>query len=921
MNSYLPFVVAGVASGSIYSMAATGLVLTYKTSGIFNFGHGALATAAAYLFYFLTHDCHINWVFALIIAVFVAGPIMGLMMEGLARELSQQRTAWKIVGTIGLILIVEGLAVVKYGSDRILVDQFLPKAEDSFTIFGTAVLYPQLFVTCVSIIAVLLLYGLFKWSRLGVAMRAVVDDPNLVAMQGSNPSGPRRSAWLIGCTFAALSGVLVLPFIGLDSIALTFLVVEAFGAAAVGAFSNIPLTFAGGLIIGILSSLSSKLVSSGLNLGSLHVSGLSLAGLPQSLPFVFLFIVLLVTPKRKLLPASSVERRPTLQWRAPGSVRGVAGILLLIVLILIPNIVGSTHLGAYTIGLTQGIIMLSLGLLIRTSGQVSLCQSTFSAIGAVVFSQFAVDHHLPWLLALFLACLVVVPVGAIIAIPAIRLSGLFLALATFGFAILVEQLLYQQGFMFTKIVSGRSVPRPSFAEGDRAYYYLVLAFVVLVALFIILLHRARLGRMLRGMSESEAAISTLGLSTTVTRVLVFATSSFIAAMGGVLYSGEIHFAVANDNYFTAFNSLILVAILALAPFREPWYAIFAIPAAVIPSYLSNSQTPAWLNVAFGVFALMASITGGPHPMPMRARQFIERIAGRARTLALDPDRSTGPVRATPARRAAGATGLSVVRLGVRFGGLVAVDNVSFAAPMGRITGLIGPNGAGKTTAFDACGGMNRRISGKIALHDVDVTRRSAPARARLGLGRTFQTMRLADSLTVLENVELGFEAGLAGANVATQVFARRREVQSMSATAMSALEVCGIGSLAQEQAGSLSTGQRRLVELARVLAGDFDVLLLDEPSSGLDAVETAAMQEVLRRVRRERNTAILLVEHDMSLVMNVCDYIYVLDSGQLIFEGDPKAVAHSSVVQAAYLGSSDLEAESGGPCADQEVVP
>src|ERR1700753_1681442 len=107
MNQYLPFVVAGIASGSIYSMAATGLVLTYKTSGIFNFGHGALATAAAYSFYFLTHDCHLGWIPALSLAVFVAGPLMGLLMEGLARELSRQRTAWKIVGTIGLILIVE----------------------------------------------------------------------------------------------------------------------------------------------------------------------------------------------------------------------------------------------------------------------------------------------------------------------------------------------------------------------------------------------------------------------------------------------------------------------------------------------------------------------------------------------------------------------------------------------------------------------------------------------------------------------------------------------------------------------------------------------------------------------------------------------------------------------------------------------
>jgi ABC-type branched-subunit amino acid transport system ATPase component len=245
---------------------------------------------------------------------------------------------------------------------------------------------------------------------------------------------------------------------------------------------------------------------------------------------------------------------------------------------------------------------------------------------------------------------------------------------------------------------------------------------------------------------------------------------------------------------------------------------------------------------------------------------------------------------------------------VRFGGLVAVDNLAFSAPLGRVTGLIGPNGAGKTTTFDACSGINRRVGGTIRLRGADVTRMGAAARGRNGLGRTFQRMQLGDSLTVAENVELGREASLAGGNPLSQLVASPVQRQEIERATAQALELCGIADMASVQAGALSTGQRRLVELARCLAGPFDVLMLDEPSSGLDRDETAAFDEVLRHVVRERGCGILLVEHDVSLVMSVCSYIYVMDFGKLIFEGTPKDVAASPIVQAAYLGSTEAVA-------------
>jgi ABC-type branched-subunit amino acid transport system ATPase component len=252
-------------------------------------------------------------------------------------------------------------------------------------------------------------------------------------------------------------------------------------------------------------------------------------------------------------------------------------------------------------------------------------------------------------------------------------------------------------------------------------------------------------------------------------------------------------------------------------------------------------------------------------------------------------------------------GLAVADLTIRFGGLVAVSEVTLAAPRGRITGLIGPNGAGKSTTFNACSGLLRPTAGSISLDGHDISRMSTAGRARRGLGRTFQKMELFGSLTVAENVALGREGGMAGSNPAKQLFATRSERREAGERAAEALELCGLTELADRRPGELSTGQRRLVELARVCAGDFSLLLLDEPSSGLDKAETVRFGEILEQLVRERGLGILVVEHDMSLVLRICSYIYVLDFGKQIFEGTAAELASSEIVRAAYLGSEDVE--------------
>jgi ABC-type branched-subunit amino acid transport system ATPase component len=253
-----------------------------------------------------------------------------------------------------------------------------------------------------------------------------------------------------------------------------------------------------------------------------------------------------------------------------------------------------------------------------------------------------------------------------------------------------------------------------------------------------------------------------------------------------------------------------------------------------------------------------------------------------------------------------SAGLTVGRLTVRFGGLVAVDDLSFEVPTGRLTGLIGPNGAGKTTTFNACSGLVRPAAGTVRFGDRDITDLAPPTRARLGLGRTFQRIALFDRLTVAENVAIGREARLSGTRLLGQLVSTAQERATVQAATAEAVELCGLGDHRHRRAGTLSTGQRRLVELARALAGGFDVLLLDEPSSGLDLAETAQMGEILRIVTRERGTGVLLVEHDMSLVASVCEYIYVLDFGRLIEDGAVDEVLRSEKVRAAYLGDEEV---------------
>jgi ABC-type branched-subunit amino acid transport system ATPase component len=249
--------------------------------------------------------------------------------------------------------------------------------------------------------------------------------------------------------------------------------------------------------------------------------------------------------------------------------------------------------------------------------------------------------------------------------------------------------------------------------------------------------------------------------------------------------------------------------------------------------------------------------------------------------------------------------LEVAGVSVRFGGLLAVNDVSLSAPAGRVTGLIGANGAGKTTTFNACCGVVVTTAGEVHLGGRRLDGLSTASRAQAGLGRTFQRMELVDAATVRENVALGAEALAAGRRPWGLILGSRRVRAQILQAAEREIERCGLTQMADMPAGELSTGQGRLVELARVLTADYRFLLLDEPSSGLDKAETEHFGAVVADAVAERGVGVLLVEHDMALIRQLCPYIYVLDFGQLICDGPADQVLASEAVRDAYLGTEE----------------
>jgi ABC-type branched-subunit amino acid transport system ATPase component len=339
----------------------------------------------------------------------------------------------------------------------------------------------------------------------------------------------------------------------------------------------------------------------------------------------------------------------------------------------------------------------------------------------------------------------------------------------------------------------------------------------------------------------------------------------------------------------------------------PWYAIpTGIGVALVPAYLTSASTGYYLELLFGLSAIGVAV-GLQTSMPAAVRDLLTRLGGRSRGKATPvvPASARPSEDQTPSSEL-GDLKLEVEDLTVCFGGLRAVDGLSFANQTGLITGLIGPNGAGKTTTFNACSGLVPLTAGRVLLGGQDVSKKPLAARAQRGLGRTFQNIDLLDSYTAMDNARLAAEAALGATQVPRLLVGRGGDEEEIKRRSTDALAICGLSEVAAIPASRLSNQQRRLLSLARCLAAGFRIVMLDEPSAGLDSRETADFGELLTLLARDRKLGIILVEHDMSLVMRVCHEIYVLDFGKEIMHGPPVEVQAHPAVQAAYLGEEPI---------------
>src|SRR5581483_54381 len=559
--------------------------------GVFNFSHGAIASAGAYLFYELHNKHGVPWPVAVFAGVFLLGPALGVVLELIGRRLAGQSAALRVVATVGLLLMILGLATIVYGPAVITLPQFLPTT--TFRVTGVNVGYDQMILVVVGIVTSLGLTLILRKTRLGMAMRGVVDDPALLELTGLGATGVRRAAWIIGSMVASASGILLAPVLGLDPLLLTLLVVQAFGAAAVGRFRNVGLTFVGGLAVGVAAAVSQRYAT----------DFPSLLGFPPSVPFFVLFGILLSSRKGSLFEVGEVRRQDKAHLTPiPAAGRRLALLAGAAAVAVVPFVVGA-KLQVWISGAAYVVIFLSLGLLVKTAGQVSLCHAAFVAVGASTFSHLRVGAHLPWPVALLGAALVTIPVGALVAIPAIRLSGVYLALATFGFGILLERMVYRTFLMYGS--EGNLIaPRPG-GVSDKVYFFVAVGVAVLAAVLVRRIQRGRLGRLLEAVADSPKALTSLGASVTTALVLVFCASAFLAgAAGGLLASGA---GTAGSSGLGAFQSLLWLTVIAMAGTRVLSSSVIAaLLLAVLPIYLPSSLTD-WQPVFFGGAALLTAL--------------------------------------------------------------------------------------------------------------------------------------------------------------------------------------------------------------------------------------------------------------------------------------------------------------------------
>ena len=527
MDKFLTFTIAGLSTAAIYAVAASGLVVTYTTSGIFNFAQGAFGMMAAFAYWQVNQGWGVPVIPSVILVVFVMAPLFGAVIErGIIRGIEGASEVVKIVVTVSLMVALLGLAQVIWPQDvaRPVPPFFEGK---SIELAGVVVPYSRLMTMAIAIVVAVGLRLVFRRTRLGVAMRAVVDDRSLLQLNGGRPGRTAMLAWAMGAGLAAISGVLIAGEQTLSAVTLTLLVINAYAVAVVGRLRSLPGAFLGAVILGLAESYATGYINPEYSIGPI-----SLQNLRTAIPAIMLFAVILVQPEARLR-AHGVSR-PRSPMRVPSqSLALYGGLALVIVTAALGAMMAPSDLNLVTKGFGFAVITLSLVPLTGYAGQISLAQLTFTGIGAVAMATWGATGS-PVGVALSIAVCAVV--GAVVALPALRLSGIYLALSTAAFALFCTSMFFSQ----TEVMPGGSIQVPPLKIGPleiTSDYRQLLLFAVTIALIgnlLVVLRRNAWGRRLAAMKDSPVACATLGLNLTSTKVGVFALSAAIAGAGGAL---------------------------------------------------------------------------------------------------------------------------------------------------------------------------------------------------------------------------------------------------------------------------------------------------------------------------------------------------------------------------------------------------
>jgi ABC-type branched-subunit amino acid transport system ATPase component/ABC-type branched-subunit amino acid transport system permease subunit len=932
----------GTVRGLIIALVAMGIVLVYRSSRVINFAVGAIGVPATALLGLMAGTHHWPYWPALACAVAV-GTASGAVVElTVIRRLFTAPRVIVLVATIGVAELAQAVALSlpNYRTGKLQTSFPSPISGEWHLGAGVVMQGAQLMALVAVPLITLGLWWLLGHTRFGEAVRASVANPDLARLTGINPKMVSTAVWTIAGFLSAVAVILIatdsgstdLVSIGPDTL------LYGLAAALVGRMTSFPKSVAAAVGIGIISQL-------------LFYNFTSATGLVEFVLFLAVLVLVAAVSRRRTDSAGeSFQFAPRVQavpdrlreiwWvrRLPQLLAGVA----LAVAVVTPLVVheSSRHF-TYAMILAFAVCATSVTVLTGWAGQLSLGQMAFAGLGALSAGTLvrgaSLDigwHHtrivdgsipavpFPW--AILLGAVVASITATLVGLGALRVRGLLLAASTLAFAIAAEDYIFARP-LFSQDGTTAQLPRSSLGPinlnlNNRAYYYATLVVLVVILAVLGRLRRSGIGRTIIGVRENEDGASALTVSPTKAKLTAHALGGFIAGLGGAILGGLVVTIGFTERFFRVEDSLALVSMAVIGGLGSLSGAVIgALWVVGLPSFWPENTVVPLLTSSIGLLIILLYLPGGFTQIGYWARDELlrwldKRLPAAPPKSTVEPPQSlTRPITARPVagRAIAAGPGIEVAALmthdlTVAFSGLVAVDHVDFRALPGEVVGLIGANGAGKSTLLNAIGGFVSS-AGRVELFGDDVSGLAAHQRARRGLGRTFQAARLFPELTVREVVELALEARGSTSFWSTALFlphSTRIERQRRSEAA-ELIDFLGLGRYADSVIAELSTGTRRIVELAALLAVAPRVICLDEPTAGVAQRETEAFGPLIKRLQAEMDATLVVVEHDLPMIMGISDRLYCLEAGSIIAEGAAADVRSDARVIASYLGTDE----------------